>query len=218
MRQLIIDTATEALSVALFVDGVLAAHHHEIAGRGHAEKLVPAISALSDGGKADEIIVDSGPGSFTGVRIGLAAARALGYAWGVPIKGYASLSLIAAMAREQADDSEKHLIIAITGGHGELFWQRFIRDTLEPITNIASTPIAELASMIDTPMIYGSGAQALIDVRGHGEAIMLHPDARCAPLLPLTSLQNDALPYYGRGADAIPLAHRKAQPKRKPSP
>lgn len=214
MRQLIIDTATEALSVALFTDGELTAYHHEIAGRGHAEKLIPIISALPDGGKADEIIVDSGPGSFTGVRIGLAAARALGYAWGVSIKGYASLSMVAAMAREQTDSDEQDVIVAMTGGHGELFWQRFMRDTLAPISNIASTPIATLAGMLDAPIIYGSGAQALIEARGHGEAMMLRPDARCFPLLPQSVLQDDALPYYGRGVDAVPLSQRNTQPKR----
>lgn len=223
MRQLIIDTATEALSVALFDDGTLIAHHHEIAGRGHAEKLIPIISALPDGGKANEIIVDNGPGSFTGVRIGLAAARALGYAWGVDVRGYTSLSILAAIAREEASDNEasnneETLFIAITGGHGELFWQKFVQKTLAPLGGISSTPIAELAGTVTAPTVYGSGAKALVEARGNGEAIILRPDARHFPLLPPAHLHYDVLPYYGRGADAIPLARRKPQQKLSPSP
>ena len=55
MRTLVIDTATQALSLALFDDNVLLARHHEIAGRGHAEKLVPLIATLPDRGRADAI-------------------------------------------------------------------------------------------------------------------------------------------------------------------
>ena len=84
MRILVIDTATQALSVALLEDGQPIGHFHEIVGRGHAEALLPAIAALPDGGRADAIAVDVGPGSFTGVRIGIAAARALALAWSVP--------------------------------------------------------------------------------------------------------------------------------------
>lgn len=207
MRQLVIDTATEALSVALFTDGKLIGFHHEIAGRGHAEKLIPIIASLPEGGRAEEIIVDRGPGSFTGVRVGLAAARALGYAWDAPVKGYASLSLIAAMAHEREGTGEI-LTIAITGGHGELFWQSFDTATLAPQGEIISTPITELAQTLDTPIVYGTGAQALVETRGFGEAISIHPDARAFPKLAATMIEADALPLYGRGADAVPLAER----------
>src|SRR3546814_10256298 len=115
------DTATEACSVALFENDELTARRHAIVGRGHAERLLPLIADFPDKGRADRIAVDIGPGSFTGVRIGLAAARALSFAWGAALTGYSTLSIIAAAAR--AAHEHDTLVVVITGGHGELFWQ-----------------------------------------------------------------------------------------------
>ncbi len=206
VRQLIIETATEALSVALFDQGILIGHHHEIAGRGHAERLIPLIATLDDGGRADEIRVDSGPGSFTGIRVGIAAARALAFAWGARLRSYSSLTLVAAMAQKHSARADEPLFVAITGGHGELFWQTFDPGLLEPLMPPRSTPIAELAREADAPAVFGTGAQALISARGYGEAILIHPDARCALALPEASFRPDGAPLYGRGADAQPSA------------
>ena len=98
MRLLAIDCASPACSVALFDDGALIDFRHEELGRGHAERLVPMIAELPGRGQADQIAVARGPGSFTGVRIGIAAARALALAWGADLVGYPSLALIAAQA------------------------------------------------------------------------------------------------------------------------
>src|SRR6187402_2735190 len=99
LTTLVIETATAACSVALLAGRTRLAGAHELVGRGHAERLVPMIGeVLAAAGleRADLILVDCGPGSFTGIRVGLAAARALGYAWNVPVHGYSALALIAA--------------------------------------------------------------------------------------------------------------------------
>lgn len=205
MRILVIDTATQALSVALLDDGAPAGHFHEIVGRGHAEALMPAIAALPDGGRADAIAVDVGPGSFTGVRIGVAAARALALAWSLPLHGFGALSLIAAKAAQTHGDGP--IAVTITGGHGELFWQCFAPDGLTPITTPASTPIAILAGMLDHAMLYGTGAEALVTARGHGTAISLYPDSVDYPLIAAQPPLAPS-PIYCRDADARPMAAR----------
>lgn len=203
MRLLVIDTATQALSVALLDNGDPIGRFHEIVGRGHAEALLPAIAAMPDGGRADAIAVDVGPGSFTGMRIGIAAARALALAWGVAVRGYSAPAIIAAAVARRHGDGP--IAVTITGGHGELFWQCFTADGHSATTSIASTPIALLAEQLSVPRLYGTGAEALVTARGHGSAISLYPDAADYPLIadrpPLPPT-----PIYGRGADARPLA------------
>ena len=202
-----IDTATQALSVALLEDGEPIGRYHEIVGRGHAEALLPVIADLPDGGRADAIAVDVGPGSFTGVRIGIAAARALALAWNIPLHGFSAPAMIAARAAPDHDGGP--IAITITGGHGELFWQMFDADGRTAVTPIASTPIDMLATQIDTTRFYGSGAQALVTAKGSGTAIALYPDAADYPLIEDLPLLAPS-PIYGRGADAMTMAERAA--------
>ena len=98
------------------------------------------------------------------------------------------------------------------GGHGELFWALYSgsRDTPAPVR---STNIADLAAMLDHPIVYGSGARTLVDARGgRGEAVSLLPDARCIDLLPASLRALPPRPNYGRGADAKPMSPRAAPP------
>ena len=207
MRTLVIDTATAACSVALIEDGVVIAALHEVVGRGHAERLVPMIAELPDGGRADAILVDCGPGSFTGLRVGLAAAIGLGIGWGVPVGGYASTSLLAA-ATFADRPALAVLAVVIEGGHGEVFMQRF-----DPA--LASTPLASLKpdaaiAALDGALAVGSGVERLALLDPTLDAIDALPVAARAILLPphLTALP--PRPIYGRAPDARPATPKPA--------
>ena len=197
-RTLVIDTATAACSVALIEDDTVVAQVHELVGRGHAERLFPMIAELPDGGRAEAILVDCGPGSFTGVRVGLAAARALGLGWAVPVRGYSSTAIIAAAA----SSSDATIAVALIGGHGELFVQRFATSSSEPLSELASlTPAAAAAAIADRD-VFGPGASELVGTRGSGNARDAHPRAADAVLLPASLRELAPNPIYGRGADA----------------
>ncbi|HEX8262313.1 MAG TPA: tRNA (adenosine(37)-N6)-threonylcarbamoyltransferase complex dimerization subunit type 1 TsaB, partial [Allosphingosinicella sp.] len=112
---LIIESATPACSVALADGERLVDERHEIVGRGHAERLVPMIEAMLGGRRPDAILVDCGPGSFTGIRVGLAAAHGLRIGWKVPLTGFSSLAAIAAAAAGVGE-----IAVALEGGHGQL--------------------------------------------------------------------------------------------------
>jgi tRNA threonylcarbamoyladenosine biosynthesis protein TsaB len=198
MRTLVIDTATEACSVALFEGGELVANNYEVLGRGHAERLVPMISELPDKGRAARIGVSLGPGSFTGVRIGLAAARALGLAWQAEVRGYPTLALVAAMGRETHPGP---ISVCMTGGHGEWFVQDFAADGMPETDHTSVTP-DRAASAVRHNVVAGSQAAALIERRGTGEAVPMLPDARGFTLLPAALLTFSLAALYGRPPDA----------------
>ena len=199
MRMLAIECATEACSIALFDDGALIAHDHRVVGRGHAERLVPMIAALPGSGKADRMAVSLGPGSFTGVRIGLATARALGFAWQAQVLGYPTLALVAAMAR--AERGAQPVTVVMTGGHGQWFIQNFGADG-SAAGEMASLDPADAVRLAAATLVAGTQAEALVAARGHGQALTLHPDARFVASLPDHALSLDAVPMYGRAPDA----------------
>lgn len=199
---LAIECTTEACSVALFVadqpaDERLIAGDWRMLGRGHAEALVPMIAALPNRGRANRIVVGLGPGSFTGVRIGLAAARALALAWQVPVLGYPTLALVAAMAR--AARGPQPVLAAMTGGHGEWFTQGFDMDGhADALASLVPADAVALGQWL----VAGSQAETLVARRGRGAALALWPDAREMALLPNGSLRLDLTPLYGRAPDA----------------
>ncbi len=206
MRTLAIETASEACSIALFEGGAMIAHDHRVIGRGHAEALVPMIGALPGKGRAERILVSLGPGSFTGVRIGLATARALGFAWGAEVLGYPTLALVAAQAQQV--HAGKPLTVCVNGGHGEWFVQDFGANGL-PETKVISQTREVAQSDIHYSFSAGNRARELLEFDGAGTvALDLLPDARSVPLLPAALLTPALAPIYGRGPDATPMAER----------
>jgi tRNA threonylcarbamoyladenosine biosynthesis protein TsaB len=197
VRTLAIECATEACSVALFDEELCVANVHEVIGRGHAERLLPAIATLPGKGRADRIVVSLGPGSFTGVRIGLAAARALGLAWSVDVLGYPTMALVAAMAR--IDHPRQAVTVCMTGGHGEWFVQDFDGE------GSAHQPVLSLppdAARNRTNEYLIAGSKAAECLSGDGQSLDFLPDARHIMHLPFSFLTIDLSPIYGRPPDA----------------
>ena len=199
MRILAIECATEACSLALFDEGALIDSRHEILGRGHAEHLVPLIASLPEKGRAGEIRVSLGPGSFTGVRIGLAAARTLGLAWRARVRGYPTLALIAAMARQVQPGP---VSVCMAGGHGEWFVQDFDAAGLPDDRAYSVTPDVAMTGW-NYPTQAGNRAREQASVMGPGHCVLdLLPDARALLALPSSLLREDLAPIYGRAPDA----------------
>jgi tRNA threonylcarbamoyladenosine biosynthesis protein TsaB len=196
VRTLAIECATEACSAALFDGEALVTGACEVIGRGHAERLVPMIAELPGKGRADRIVVSLGPGSFTGVRIGLATARALGLAWKVQVIGYPTLALVAAMARQLYPGP---VTVCTTGGHGEWFVQDFAADG-SPENKALSLSPEEAANRRRHPVVAGSRSTNLAG--SDRIALDVLPDARRFALLPRHLLTTDLAPLYGRPPDA----------------
>lgn len=198
---LVVDSATAACSVALFdPEGRLIADAHEVVGRGHAERLVPMIADLLDGRRPDAILVDCGPGSFTGVRVGLAAAHGLAIGWGVTLAGFSAMTLVAAAARAP------RVVVAMQGGHGELFVQSFADAPLAHTSALHSLSPADAAAAFAEERVVGTGAQALVAARGQGTWESALPRAADALLLPQAYRSLPPAPIYGRAPDAKPGA------------
>ncbi len=197
------DTSTAACTAALLEpDGTVVASRDEVIGRGHAERLVPMIDEMLDGHVPSRILVGVGPGSFTGLRVGIAAAHGMAIGWRVPLAGMSSLALLAATAPA----GEGKIAAAMSGGHGELFVQTFDRKKLSAIGPVLTLTPPAAAMKVDAPLVVGTGAEALLEARHYGEALPLLPSASRALHLPELLRMLECTPIYARAPDARPKA------------
>ncbi len=191
-RLLVIDTTSRFLSLALFDGGALIAHDHRDIGRGHAEALLPAVAALPDGGIAQEIWVGCGPGSFTGLRIGIAAARALAFAWGASLRGFDSLALVAAAAREA--HGIDNFSIVCDAGHGE--W--LVANAPHDAQSLAPPDAVKVCQFL----VAGERAADLIAQRGSGHGFAASADSRAAMGIENAAFIDPPRSIYARAPDA----------------
>jgi len=194
---LAMDTSSAACTVALFEGGECVASRDEVIGRGHSERLVPLVGELLDGRAPEFILVGVGPGSFTGIRVGIAAAQGMATGWGAQLAGMSSLALIA-MGAEGAGE----IAVAVSGGHGELVVQQFGGAGSERADEFLSLPPGEAAQAVHCAVVAGSGARALVEARGWGDVVETLPRAAHALRLPQPLRSLAPRPLYARAPDA----------------
>jgi tRNA threonylcarbamoyladenosine biosynthesis protein TsaB len=169
MRVLAIDTALEACSVAVFDTdrGDMLASESLPMVRGHAEALMPLIARVMEQAKTefsalDRIAVTSGPGSFTGLRVGISAARGIALAAGKPAYGLTTLAAFAA-SHIAADDSIP-VVVAIDARHQNVYLQVFGRGGRTLVSpRIASLREAVRAAANGPVRIVGTAARMVAD-------------------------------------------------------
>jgi len=227
MRLLAIDTGSEACSVAI-ADGERLFARSEIVGRGHAEILFALMEqALADAGfgvcALGRVAVAVGPGSFTGVRVGVAAARGLALALGQKAVGIGTLAVHAEEARALV--GARPVLAVLAAGRGELYGALYAADGSElspPRAAAAETFAALVRERRATGegaglVLAGSGADDVLAALGEGPPVAhRHAVANVAALVRLACLAPPAvvspLPLYLRAPDAKPqaaaLAHR----------
>ncbi|MEM9516700.1 MAG: tRNA (adenosine(37)-N6)-threonylcarbamoyltransferase complex dimerization subunit type 1 TsaB [Actinomycetota bacterium] len=177
MRMLIlgVETATERVSVAIGGhEGVLALFE-VTRGRRHAETLVPAVEFIcaQAGIELDEIgvvAVDVGPGLFTGMRVGLAAAKSFAQALRVPMIGISSLDLLAFPNRH----TERVIVPVIDARRGEVFSSMYlpvpggVQQVNEPQVGTVEELIADLLARSQDALCVGDGARRYRDEIAEG--------------------------------------------------
>lgn len=218
MLILAIDTALDACAAAVLdtESGSLIARESQSMKRGHAEALMPLIARVmdqSDVGFAalDRIAVTTGPGSFTGLRVGLSAARGIALAAGKPVVGLTTLTAYAAAA--VSETGQHPIISAIDARHDHVYFQ-VVAGNGDSLIRPRVAPVAEAleAARFGAPILVGNAA-AILAARWPSDApepVLVDPQPAPdiawvawlgAAVTPDTA---PARPYYLRAPDAKP--------------
>ncbi len=179
MRILAFDTATSACSAVLWEDGRVRARRFEIMTRGHAEALVPMIADVMDEAgidfpRLDLITVTVGPGAFTGLRIGLAAARGMALAAAAPCLGVTTLEAVAHGVSE-GERADATLLVALSTKRRDVYAQAFDA-RLTPLAPPRALLAGELMAMVPAGRVVVAG-----DAAGETAAMLTARGVDAAP-------------------------------------
>ena len=217
MKLLALDSASTACSAAVLVDAAVVAERFEAMARGQAQALMPMIAAVMADvpfDALDAVAVTVGPGAFTGVRIGLAAARGLTLARGIPVIGITTLEAVAYPALAELRDGAA-LVAAVDSKRAEIFVQVF-DDSLQALTDpFAATPSDAVSRLPKGPLLLAGdgteGLRALLGARARmsrSGAPRASAFARLAARRVASGHAAPPRPFYMRPPDARPMPER----------
>ncbi len=220
MLILAFDTTVAACSVALWRDGAVLASAREVMDQGQAEALMPMIEdVMARGGNSyadlDRIAVTLGPGSFTGVRVGLATARGLGLAALKPVIGVMTTEVLAAMIpREDIARRESvRLLAAIDTKRGDLYVQAFdcTYQSGGDVHVVAPTDMPAWFGNGDAIVVGDGAATAAVALGARATTIFADgfpdPAALARIAAERTPVPGGPLPVYARAPDAVMPQH-----------
>src|ERR1700741_2200081 len=187
MLILAIDTALDACAAAVLDTGTakLIAMESQAMKRGHAEALMPLIArVMKESGlpfaALDRVAVTTGPGSFTGLRVGLSAARGIGLAAAKPVVGLTTLSAYAAPI--VSEGGEEPVISAIDARHGQVYFQAVSGNGSSLVRpRVGKIEEALAASRFGAPHLVGNAAKILADRWPKDAPQPVQIDAQAAP-------------------------------------
>jgi len=229
MKILAVDTATEACSAALYIDGEIQ-ERFEIAPREHAKLLLPMIDSLMAEAELkpqqlDAIAFGCGPGSFTGVRIATGVMQGIAYGADLPVVPVSALAAISQACLQKT--TYDTIFTAVDARMSEIYWAVYQRDA-EGVAQLIGLEKVQPASEVDALQLtgygIGSGWQAYEQVlTQHLSAQLLGFDANYLPrsaqiaLLGAVGVQRQqavsveqAMPVYLRDKVAKTTAEREA--------
>lgn len=208
MKILAVDTALGGCSVALLEDGKTLGHAFEAMDRGHAERLAPMVDETMRGfdfAALDRLAVTTGPGTFTGQRVGLAFMRGLRLALKRPLTGVTTLEVIAAAAMDETKQSRAAVIHDARREEAYLLLQDGGETVQQPVVMLFTEAIERIRAF-GPCAVAGTGAATAQESLGGAFILssIRQPDALwVARLAQKLAPTNDAPgPLYLRAPDA----------------
>ncbi len=207
-----IETSASVCAAALVRDGAVVAAERLSMARGHAEALMPMIERVMRGvayANLDAVAVTAGPGAFTGLRIGLAAARGIALAAGIPAIGVSAFAALAA-GIPPAARRDRAIAVAIDTKRGDVYLQSFDA-RLAPLGPGRVAGAAELAALLPSGPLYvaGDGARLVAAALPAGSRDIAWAQDLTAP---------DAGVVAVLGAEMLAAARRAGAPLLPPEP